>query len=1723
MAKTAKNNKKKKGVKKTPPAPQNLEKSQETAELENENIEVKKKTPSIEEKMATMDEADFWGSFIKYNPPKADTVYSRGEQNQFLGHRAERPFSNNILLYDRFHYKKAAVARENLCTALLEKDTGKSVGLLPRFPLTFAWRTAQTAAHGKAEEKFGITGREWLNWLDVLTKHIEDTETFKKNVKGGRPVLIQDLFELTELEYEELFLPKGKEAIDIVKAAAEQDIAESVCIEKKWKKIWRYPYKVSLLKTKGGIFSKNDAAILRKAGIRYLNDIRKSNIYKLKNLFLDHYLQNVVEEINEAFREDQARRWDVRLKIFPFAFGGAAMATSASVGYIHQYKLLKNLPMTVLIFAMLGLWLACVGTVIWAGYRAKTRQTKRPEYTYYTRSIRRVILALSIFSLFTIGSVSFFYERYDGYDDLVFYRNLKDGNITIAGLADKSAEVVQIPESIDGKTVVEIDRGAFFHDKMTEVIVPETVTQIDAHVFVNCRQLQKVTLPKKISKINKRTFLNCESLKSVQLPEGLTRIDKRAFKNCIALTEVQMPTTIQVVEDKAFSNCLGLYTVKNLSYVTSIGKEAFFACPLSKEVDLSNAVYIGKNAFNGAWSMSVLTLSPELKTIEKGAFSNCVTMLTVNGLEGATRIEKNAFKGCNRLVTISSLNSIEQIDKKAFSGCEKLANVTFGSSLQELQGKAFENCDSLTKVIIPNSVQKMGRRVFEACENLNDLSLPFIGKTRDSSKWYSLNYTIESRQDSSHLAVALTDMTKVYGSSFRDCNIVKSVTFGEGITEIQAGAFAGCGLDTIELPSTLQKIEKNTFKDCGNLVTILGGEGITSIDKNAFQNCAKLTSIDFRQLTKIEKSAFEGCSALADVGSISNLASIGENAFAGCVSLQTVSLPAGVTTLSANVFASSGLQTVTLSQVTKISRNAFNGCSALTTVNGLQNVQKIDRKAFSGCAKLTGVTFGSSLQEIQAKAFEDCTSLTQVTIPTSVQKMGRRVFKSCDSLNTLSLPFIGKTRELSRWFSLGYTIESRKVSSRLAITLTDMDTVYRSLFKGCGIVKSVTFAKEVKEIQSGAFAGSGLTAIELPNSLQKIAKNTFKGCKDLASVTGGAGITSIDKNAFLNCSSLKAVSFDQLTEVKNSAFKGCRSLSDLGNMSNLQHIGVSAFEGCRGLTAFTFSNSVTEIAKNAFKESGLTTVTFANGLQTIGKNAFRDCNLLTEVDLSNTSVTKIGENAFRNCNGLKNLKLPNELKKIPQGLAQDSEELETLQIGQNTKVIGDKAFANTAIGEVNIPDQVEQINSRAFYNCDKLITLNIPSSVRKIGSKAFAKTDKLTYVKTPFLGNKKNSLFTGFSYLFEREKSLESLEVTNLSVVNSATFKGAKYVEKIILNEGIEEIKSGAFKGFTCSEIVVPSTLKSIGNRAFANSKIKQLDLSTTSVTEIGKRAFKKCASLTNLVLPEGLETISAGLLQDCSALQNISLPTSVKEVQKFAFKNCGKLQALTLPSNVTTIGKGMAAWCYKLSEVKFSSGLTEIPRGAFKECTSLKTVSIPDSVTKIANKAFSDCTVLDTIYWGAGLKEIGRKAFYGCALSSLTLSEGVEKIGAKAFADNKGLKTVVLPSSIKKMGMDILKGCSVETLTLPYIGMNRGLPLLMSYVTDSQHISSLTITNAKKLANNFLEEMGKLRELTIECPLQKVTDKTFASSKKLTRVRLNPALEVYASFFPEGVVTYIN
>ena len=175
----------------------------------------------------------------------------------------------------------------------------------------------------------------------------------------------------------------------------------------------------------------------------------------------------------------------------------------------------------------------------------------------------------------------------------------------------------------------------------------------------------------------------------------------------------------------------------------------------------------------------------------------------------------------------------------------------------------------------------------------------------------------------------------------------------------------------------------------------------------------------------------------------------------------------------------------------------------------------------------------------------------------------------------------------------------------------------------------------VTGINNGAFEGSGLTSVTIPNSVTSIGSSAFRGCTGLTSVIIGDGVTTIRGYAFKDCTALTSVTIgNSVTTIGDLAFYGCNSLPSITIPNSVTSIGGYAFYGCSSLTSITIPNSVTSIGGYAFKDcTALTSVTIGNSVTTIGENAFCGCSSLTSITIPN-SVTSIGDEAFNVCNSL---------------------------------------------------------------------------------------------------------------------------------------------------------------------------------------------------------------------------------------------------------------------------------------------------------------------------------------------------------------------------------------------------------------------------------------------------------------------------------------------------------
>lgn len=151
-----------------------------------------------------------------------------------------------------------------------------------------------------------------------------------------------------------------------------------------------------------------------------------------------------------------------------------------------------------------------------------------------------------------------------------------DGGVRITAYNGEASEL-NIPGSLDGKTVKAIGEGAFSSAGLTKVNIPSGVEVIGADAFSFCEGLYSVSLPDTVRTIDVCAFSGC-ALKSVSIPDSVQTIAEGAFLDNTELSEVSLPDKGITVESEAFHNCTALTSVTIPKNVSEIGSRAFGFC-----------------------------------------------------------------------------------------------------------------------------------------------------------------------------------------------------------------------------------------------------------------------------------------------------------------------------------------------------------------------------------------------------------------------------------------------------------------------------------------------------------------------------------------------------------------------------------------------------------------------------------------------------------------------------------------------------------------------------------------------------------------------------------------------------------------------------------------------------------------------------------------------------------------------------------------------------------------------------------------------------------------------------------------------------------------------------------------------------------------------------------------------------------------------------------------
>ena len=306
--------------------------------------------------------------------------------------------------------------------------------------------------------------------------------------------------------------------------------------------------------------------------------------------------------------------------------------------------------------------------------------------------------------------------------------------------------------------------------------------------------------------------------------------------------------------------------------------------------------------------------------------------------------------------------------------------------------------------------------------------------------------------------------------------------------------------------------------------------------------------------------------------------------------------------------------------------------------------------------------------------------------------------------------------------------QDRPVSNAITVAKTVASTNLNDI-----VIKSSYEGYPVAEIGEGAFAGSDMTSLRLPDGLKYIGDLAFTCCDGLTSVTIPGSVTGIGEDAFSCCDNLTSVMIPQSVNViEKNAFWGCEKLTSINIPSGVKKIEEGTFLGCESLTSVVIPDSVTEIGPLAFCGcDSLTSITLPNSVKSIGDSAFVWCSSLMSVRLPG-SVTSIGSCAFQGCENLSSLTVPYSLESVGESAFAKCSHLTSVTISDGAKIIGEKMFSECgSLTSVTIPGSVTSIGNSAFSQCGSLTSVTISDGVKSIEQNAFNGCGRLTSVTIP--------------------------------------------------------------------------------------------------------------------------------------------------------------------------------------------------------------------------------------------------------------------------------------------------------------------------------------------------------------------------------------------------------
>ncbi len=1278
------------------------------------------------------------------------------------------------------------------------------------------------------------------------------------------------------------------------------------------------------------------------------------------------------------------------------------------------------------------------------------------------------------------------------------------------------------------------------------------LTRIGQYAFNGCTNLRSVTLPSSLETIDNYAFFGDTALNNIEFLTGdqkvpqkdengkvvenengeviyeiirdsyaLTHINDFAFSKT-AFTEFTLPSTVTDLGQSVFANCNKLTRI-TLSAGLKSFDGAFLQCKAAIVLPPENPNYKSEDGvLLSSDGKTIVYFSPTLKN----AAGQYVTEYRIP--DGVTTIADGAFSGCKFLTKVTVPNTVTYIGNKAFKNCYDLEEVVFepgndtaglkvGKTLKyyassssdsnaEADALVFGYCESLKKIAFPKRTESVGRFSFYKCDNLEEVtfaegckmatmeSFMFIDCTKLKTVrlpdelvrlgcYY--NYVTENGV---YVPTTPKEDSTSYGSVFKNCTSLLSVTLPVTLKFINDNSFENCGITDIVIPKNVTVMGNNIFLNCGSLRTVTFAEN--SMLEYLYYNKTESNRPTGKSYT------FKGCTALETVILPNTIKSINGGAFTGCTSLSSLKFWKGV---GNNAQAVASWPT----ELTHIVESAFENCAAFQVELQLPSVKYVGKSAFkaSGIKKISFAGDDNATVELIILAGSYSGPNTTRPYATSTG-----VFANCELLTEIDFggrPLkinTGTTASYQNVLGVGTFFECRALTavknlSDALVTIDDYAFAFCSALKTLTVnndesATGINIPASVLTIDVGAFSHTGIETVKFINATVAASDNkyfvyiyasgsynatygfctgVFAGCPKLRYVDlTGRGVKSGTSNTATYKNVLGKYVFygsgtdadivdgkgftvdlpDGLVKIDNYcfAYSGLTEItipatvSSLGsNLTSGDRYAYSTFRGCPSLKTVTFLNDETT-GYGAIQWIG----NGYSGDNTYASYIFADCPMLSNVTLPNYPYIagkqglRVSDSTFAN-----------------SGNGENNTEGLTVDFGDTLYAVGYGAFKNSGLKSITLPATVTSVQSRAFENCTRLTDATFLNNDEGKGA-------------LEWLGNGRSSNNEYDTRVFGDCVVLTSVTLPNsVHTIGDTAFEGATSLESIVIPDSVQYIGYGAFKDCTkLASITLPAIdaeketgIKSYYSHAFENTAFAAIP---ANMTEIGSYAFANCGKFVDMVIPSYVTQIYDNAFNGCVNIRTVTFETSsaqseadgeggalgVTGIADHAFYGCNGLTSVTLPATLQNLGNNPFAACRALTDISIENGenadFKSIDGALYKVLSKngddyelalacypagkIGSFAVPFGVNSVLPSAFEG-VLLTSVSFPEGVTEIASMLFASCStLQSVTLPSTLVSIGEFAFADNVSLNNVVIPASVKTIGKNAFSGCNALT-----------------------------------------------------------------------------------------------